>query len=129
MGTPGSVLAAVLPDTAVTLVEKNPVRCAFLERAAHSMGLRNVAVVEASVPEWTAGYAAFDLVTSRAAAAPGELLAWAAPLRARRLVRRLGRGRARRRVRPGRRGRDRHARPGPRRWSTRRRSSTGGSAS
>jgi len=80
MHCPGLVLAAVLPDTEVTLVEKNPLRCLFLERTARSMRLANVEVVEGSVLDWTEGRATCDLVTSRAAAPVPTLLEWAAPL-------------------------------------------------
>jgi 16S rRNA (guanine527-N7)-methyltransferase len=41
-------------------------KCAWLERAVETMGLKNVEVVHARAEEWTDGLGAIDLVTARA---------------------------------------------------------------
>ena len=66
-GLPGLVLAAVLPDARVVLVESVGRKCEFLRAAAEAMGLANVEVVWARAEEWSDG-------TRRAAT-------WSAPAR------------------------------------------------
>jgi 16S rRNA (guanine527-N7)-methyltransferase len=79
-GFPGLALAVALPDAAVALVESVGRKCAFLERAAATLDLANVAVVNARAEVWRAGLGAHDLVTARALAPLGVLVEYAAPL-------------------------------------------------
>jgi 16S rRNA (guanine527-N7)-methyltransferase len=79
-GFPGLVLAAMRPDIAVTLVESDSRKCAYLGEAARRMGLRkqpNILLrrIEASAPVKA------DVVTARALAPLNQLLAWAEPYR------------------------------------------------
>jgi 16S rRNA (guanine527-N7)-methyltransferase len=80
LGFPGLVLAAALPETSVTLVEKEARRCAFLRRAVATMGLNHVEVVEQLVQRWSETTGAFDLVTARSVARPRMVISFAAPL-------------------------------------------------
>lgn len=80
-GFPGLVLAAMRPDLQVTLIESDARKGAFLGEAGRRMGLKNQPKVvhvriEAAPP------AQSDVVTARALAPLGQLLAWAAPHRA-----------------------------------------------
>jgi 16S rRNA (guanine527-N7)-methyltransferase len=79
-GFPGLVLAAALPDAAVSLVESSSKKCAFLAHAAEVMGLTNVEPVAARAEEWAAGMARCDLVTARALAPLNVVVEYAAPL-------------------------------------------------
>ena len=79
-GFPGLVLAAALPEADVALVEASGRKCAFLERAAEAMGLRNVEIVAERAESWAAGIASRDLVTARAVAPLAVLVEYAAPL-------------------------------------------------
>ena len=79
-GFPGLVLAAALPQAAVALVEANGRKCRFLARAAETMGLANVEVVDARAESWPEGVASRDLVTARAVAPLAVLVEYAAPL-------------------------------------------------
>jgi 16S rRNA (guanine527-N7)-methyltransferase len=79
-GFPGLVLAAARPQAAVTLVEANGRKCAFLEGAVGAMGLENVAVVGERVESWRAGIGTQDVVTARAVAPLNVLVEYAAPL-------------------------------------------------
>jgi 16S rRNA (guanine527-N7)-methyltransferase len=79
-GFPGLVLAAALPPAAVTLVEANGRKCAFLESAVAAMGLENAAVVGERVESWRAGIGTQDVVTARAVAPLNVLVEYAAPL-------------------------------------------------
>jgi 16S rRNA (guanine527-N7)-methyltransferase len=79
-GFPGLVLAAVLPDATVSLVESVGRKCAWLERAIEAMGITNAAVVNARAEAWPAGIGAHDLVTARALAPLSVLAEYAAPL-------------------------------------------------
>jgi 16S rRNA (guanine527-N7)-methyltransferase len=79
-GFPGLVLAAVLPQAHVTLVESVGRKCAWLERAVEAMGLPNASVVNARAEDWPAGLSAHDLVTARALASLNVLVEYAAPL-------------------------------------------------
>ncbi len=79
-GFPGLVLAAALPDASVALVESVGRKCAFLERAAATLGLANVTVVNARAEAWPAGLGVHDLVSARALAPLGVLIEYAAPL-------------------------------------------------
>lgn len=79
-GFPGLVLAAALPQAAVTLVEANGRKCAFLELAIGAMGLENVTVVNDRAESWRAGAQTQDVVTARALAPLNVLVEYAAPL-------------------------------------------------
>jgi 16S rRNA (guanine527-N7)-methyltransferase len=79
-GFPGLVLAAALPEAHVSLVESSAKKCAFLERAAETMGLANVEAVPARAEQWSAGLGRCDLVTARAVAPLNVLVEYAAPL-------------------------------------------------
>jgi 16S rRNA (guanine527-N7)-methyltransferase len=79
-GFPALALAAARPEAAFALVESVQRKCAFLERAAATLGLSNVEVVNARAEEWRGGLAANDLVTVRAVAPLPVLVEYAAPL-------------------------------------------------
>ena len=72
-GLPGLVLAMVLPDTAVTLLEPMERRCRFLTECVTELGLANVTVLRGRAEDVTIRT---DVVTARAvapAASPGRL--------------------------------------------------------
>jgi 16S rRNA (guanine527-N7)-methyltransferase len=79
-GLPGLVLAAVLPDTRVVLVEAATRKCDFLRSAIAAMGLENAEVVWARAEEWSDGIGRCDVVCARALAALPVLAEYAAPL-------------------------------------------------
>jgi 16S rRNA (guanine527-N7)-methyltransferase len=66
-GLPGIVLALVLPDTEVTLLEPMLRRASFLEECVAELALGNARVVRARA-EQMAGTLAADVVTARAVA-------------------------------------------------------------
>ena len=72
-GLPGVVLALLLPDVEVTLLERMERRAAFLEECVRVLGLRN-AQVRCGRAEDLAGKVGADVVTARAVA-PMERLA------------------------------------------------------
>jgi 16S rRNA (guanine527-N7)-methyltransferase len=80
-GFPGLVLAALRPDLQVTLIEADARKGAFLGEAGRRMGLKNQPKVVTSRIE-AAPPTGADVVTARALAPLGQLLAWAAPHRA-----------------------------------------------
>ena len=63
-GLPGIPLAATMPDTLFTLIERKGRRAGFLRETVEALGLRNVAVEEAEMEKAKSGR--FDLVTFRA---------------------------------------------------------------
>jgi 16S rRNA (guanine527-N7)-methyltransferase len=67
-GLPGLVLAAVLPDVRIDLIESLARRCEFLRDAIDRMGLGNASVVCRRSEDWAAGEGreAYDAVTARA---------------------------------------------------------------
>lgn len=79
-GFPGLVLATALPGARVVVVESVARKCAFLDRAAAALGLRNVEVVPGRAEAWTQGLVAHDLITARALAPLNVLVEYAAPL-------------------------------------------------
>ena len=83
-GLPGLVLAAVLPDSTVTLVDGVQKKVFASEELARRAGIDNVAFVWARCEEYAAqgaaGHLAHDLVTARALAALPVILEYAAPL-------------------------------------------------
>jgi 16S rRNA (guanine527-N7)-methyltransferase len=79
-GFPGLVLAAMRPNLSVTLIESDARKGAFLGEAGRRMELKNqpkvvISRIEAAPPVKA------DIVTARALAPLGQLLAWAAPHR------------------------------------------------
>lgn len=78
-GLPGLVLAIARPDLRITLVEPLLRRTSFLEEAVDELGLTNVEVIRARAEELH-GKREFSVVTSRAVAPLGRLLAWSMPL-------------------------------------------------
>ena len=64
-GLPGLVLAMVLPETAVTLLEPMERRCRFLAECVTELGLANVTVLRARAEEATVRA---DVATARAVA-------------------------------------------------------------
>jgi 16S rRNA (guanine527-N7)-methyltransferase len=79
-GVPGLPLAIALPQARVFPVESSARKCAFIERAAQTIGLSNVNVVHARAEAWPEGLVRFDLVTARALAALPVVAEYAAPL-------------------------------------------------
>jgi 16S rRNA (guanine527-N7)-methyltransferase len=79
-GLPGLVLAAVLPQVRVVLVESAGRKCEFLRSAAAAMGLANVEVVWSRAEDWRDGIGRCDVVCARALAALPVLCEYAAPL-------------------------------------------------
>jgi len=79
-GFPGLVLAALRPDLDVTLIESDARKGAFLAEAGRRMSLKKQPKVVVARLE-TAPPAKADVVTARALAPLGQLLAWAAPHR------------------------------------------------
>jgi 16S rRNA (guanine527-N7)-methyltransferase len=72
-GLPGIVLAMLLPDCEVVLLEPMVRRCVFLEECVRDLGLRNAAVHRGRAED-AAGRLVADVVTARAVA-PLERLA------------------------------------------------------
>ena len=66
-GLPGIVLALLLPDVAVTLLEPMLRRVRFLEECVHDLGLENTQVCRGRAED-LAGQLAADVVTARAVA-------------------------------------------------------------
>jgi 16S rRNA (guanine527-N7)-methyltransferase len=78
-GLPGLVLAIARPDLTVTLVEPLLRRTTFLHEVVDALGLTTVEVVRGRADSLH-GERRFDVVTSRAVAPLGRLLAWSMPL-------------------------------------------------
>jgi len=78
-GLPGIVLAMVLPDSEVVLLEPMLRRATFLEECVAELGLGNARVVRARA-EQVAGELAVDVVTARAVAPLDRLAALAVGL-------------------------------------------------
>jgi 16S rRNA (guanine527-N7)-methyltransferase len=66
-GLPGIVLALVLPDVTVTLLEPMQRRVAFLNGCVTALGLANATVLRGRAEDW-AGKLAADAITARAVA-------------------------------------------------------------
>lgn len=81
-GVPGLVLAIVLPETAVTLIESTQKKAAFLQTSCDKLGLTNVKVkpVRAEDVAHSADRESFDVLTARAVGELVFLLEWALPL-------------------------------------------------
>lgn len=78
-GLPGIVLALLLPDVQVTLLERMERRSLFLDECVQELGLRNAHVYRATAEE-VAGKLAADVVTARAVAPLDRLAGLAAGL-------------------------------------------------
>ena len=78
-GLPGIVVAAMLPEAQVVLVEPMERRCAWLTEVVESLGLTNVEVRRGRAEEFHGAIEA-DAVTARAVAALDRLGRWAFPL-------------------------------------------------
>jgi 16S rRNA (guanine527-N7)-methyltransferase len=78
-GLPGLVLAMLLPDVRVTLVEPMARRVAFLGECVTGLGLANVSVCRARAEE-VHGRLTADVITARAVAPLGRLAGLAVPL-------------------------------------------------
>jgi 16S rRNA (guanine527-N7)-methyltransferase len=78
-GLPGIVLAILLPEARITLVEPLLRRSVFLSECVAELGLRNVEVRRARAED-LAGELMTDVVTARAVAALGRLAVWACGL-------------------------------------------------
>lgn len=76
-GLPGLILAIARPDLAVTLVEIDQRKSAFLKEAVRILGLSNVTVEARDLQTITQR---FDIVTSRALASLVQLCDYAKPL-------------------------------------------------
>ena len=83
-GFPGLVLAAMLPDAQVDLIESVGRKCEFIDRAAAAGGIENARAVNARAEDWaregSPGREAYDAVTARAVARLSTLAELAAPL-------------------------------------------------
>ncbi|HKU69344.1 MAG TPA: 16S rRNA (guanine(527)-N(7))-methyltransferase RsmG [Burkholderiales bacterium] len=75
-GLPGIPLAIALPQAAVTLLESNHKKAAFLQQAKTELKLDNVTVACERVEKWQPG-TAFEVVTSRAFSDLAEFVALA----------------------------------------------------
>jgi 16S rRNA (guanine527-N7)-methyltransferase len=75
-GFPGLVVAALRPDLEITLIESDARKAAFLGEAARRMGLEKPPKIVIGRIEAVAAAPA-DVVTARALAPLGQLLAWA----------------------------------------------------
>ena len=78
-GLPGVVLAMLLPESGIVLLEPLARRAAFLEECVRALGLGNAAVRRGRAEE-VAGQLAADVVTARAVAPMQRLAALALPL-------------------------------------------------
>jgi len=78
-GLPGIVLAILLPDVSVILVDSMLKRSVFLAECAAELGLVNVEVHRGRAED-LAGVLSADVVTARAVAPLHQLVEWAAPL-------------------------------------------------
>lgn len=76
-GLPGVVIAAMLPERPVVLIEPMERRVKWLQDASRAVGLDNVEVVRGRAEE--VGVVA-DVVTARAVAAIDKLVKWCSPL-------------------------------------------------
>ncbi len=81
-GFPGLVLAAVLPDTQVDLIESVARKAEFIERAISVADLKNARALAVRSEEWAAGEGAeaYDVVTARAVGRLATLAELASPL-------------------------------------------------
>ena len=74
-GLPAVVLAVACPQWQVSAVDTVAKKAAFIQTAAHSLGLHNLRGIHARVEDLTDGY---DLVCSRAFASLADFTTWSA---------------------------------------------------
>jgi 16S rRNA (guanine527-N7)-methyltransferase len=74
-GLPAVVLAVACPQWQVSAVDTVAKKAAFIQTAAHSLGLSNLRGIHARVEELTEG---FDVVCSRAFASLADFTSWSA---------------------------------------------------
>jgi 16S rRNA (guanine527-N7)-methyltransferase len=79
-GMPGAALAVALPSCAVSLIESQARRCAFMKELIDAAKLTNASVVCSRAEEWRAGAGTQDAVCARALAPQPVVLEYAAPL-------------------------------------------------
>lgn len=77
-GFPGLVLAITRPDLAVTLIESDAKKCAFLAAVSRETGVQ-VTIANERIEAATARLPAPDLITARALKSLHELLDWVWP--------------------------------------------------
>ena len=78
-GLPGIVVAVMLPESQVSLVEPMERRCAWLQEVIQELGLANAQVRRGRSEEFK-GEILADAVTARAVAAMDKLARWTLPL-------------------------------------------------
>ncbi|WP_435298905.1 16S rRNA (guanine(527)-N(7))-methyltransferase RsmG [Timonella sp. A28] len=78
-GLPGIVIACMLPDAEIKLIEPMERRCAWLSEMVDELELQNVEVKRGRAEEFHDAFTA-DAVTARAVAALDKLSRWALPL-------------------------------------------------
>lgn len=81
-GFPGLVLAAVLEDVHVDLIEATARKCEVIARLATAARIPNATAIPVRAEEWGAadGAGGYDVVTARALSSCGVLAEYAAPL-------------------------------------------------
>jgi 16S rRNA (guanine527-N7)-methyltransferase len=81
-GFPGLVLAAVLPNAHIDLIESTARKCEVIARLATAAGITNATAIPARAEEWasTEGASRYDAVTARALSSLAVLAEYAAPL-------------------------------------------------
>lgn len=78
-GLPGIVVAAMLPEAKVDLIEPMERRCVWLNEVVTELGLKNTTVIRGRAEEFF-GKIEADAVTARAVAAMDKLAKWTLPL-------------------------------------------------
>jgi 16S rRNA (guanine527-N7)-methyltransferase len=76
-GFPGIPLAMVCPGLAVTLIESNVKKAAFLGEVIRALRLNRVTVIRSRMEELSKDLPKFDFITARALGMPTALLRWA----------------------------------------------------
>jgi 16S rRNA (guanine527-N7)-methyltransferase len=83
-GFPGLVLAAMLPDAQVDLIESIARKCEFIDRAAVAGGIANARALSVRAEDWarpdSPGRESYDAVTARAVGRLSTLAELASPL-------------------------------------------------
>jgi 16S rRNA (guanine527-N7)-methyltransferase len=83
-GFPGLVLAAMLPDAQVDLIESIARKCEFIDRAAAAGGIANARALSVRAEDWarpgSPGRESYDAVTARAVGRLSTLAELASPL-------------------------------------------------
>lgn len=79
-GFPGIVLATMIPDVEVHLIEAMARRIEWLEFVRAELQLDNVVLHHCRAEEYVEGRGAFEVVTSRAVGSLDKLIRWSMPL-------------------------------------------------